>query len=98
MWPAGEEIRSVRTPSLVHPDALEGGWVVRAIPQPFRFKLECANVYACNLERWKHVSQLHCLSLIRGPSGPVDLNIKAVIRYCPMNMSQRADEHLGNRI
>ena len=58
----------MRTPLHEHPDALEGGWVICSIAQPFRFKLEDANVRASDLERGKHDSQLHSFSFDSRPS------------------------------
>lgn len=83
------------------PNALEGGWALVARPQPFPFKLEDANMRASDLERGKHDSQLQCLSLrcfslIRGHFDPDGFNSKAYCRSCPMNMSRRAGERLGN--
>ena len=54
----------MRTSLEVVPDALEGGWGFRAGPQPFRFKLEDADVRASKLERGKHDSQLHLIFLV----------------------------------
>ncbi len=45
------------------PNALEGGGTLVTRPQPFRFKLEDANVRASQIERGKHDSQLQYLSV-----------------------------------